>query len=555
MKIQALLTIFGGLGLFLFGMKYMSESLQRAAGHNLKALLNRMTSNKFAAALSGAAITATIQSSSATTVMVVGFVNAALLNLRQAIGVIMGANIGTTFTAWLVAFLGFKFKINAFALPAVAIGFIMLFFRRERVVVWGETLIGFGLMFLGLYFLKSAVPDYKSDPEALAFLRLYSDMGFLSILLFVFIGTLLTVIVQSSSTTSAITITLAVKGHLSMDLAMAMILGENIGTTITANLAALAGNLNSKKAALAHTLFNVFGVIWVLLLFNYVLKLLPMIIPGNPLEDSTLLGFYISVFHSGFNITNTFILIWFIPQIETTVSRLVDKISGGEKTDKHALKLLFGGSVRSTELSTMELSDYHRKSVEKVLAQFNLVEEMISGQYSRRKYQAVMDLEDELDHQRHEVIAFLNEIQESGVSGETARTLLVIGDQVRTLEQISDTFARIARKMRRADKKQVYIEGDRNRTAMKEHLDLLRIHHNLIDAGLTAGSLQQPATRERSLEYRRQSKKRFRRTEKRIQKSKYIQKYSASSLVLIADLARLLDDVSHAFHLITQAGE
>lgn len=555
MKLQAILTIFGGLGLFLFGMKYMSESLQRAAGNNLKALLNRMTTNKFAAALSGTAITTTIQSSSATTVMVVGFVNAALLDLRQAIGVIMGANIGTTFTAWLVAFLGFKFKIDVFALPAVAVGFTMLFFRRERVVVWGETLIGFGLMFLGLYFLKSAVPDYKSDPEAFVFLRQYSDMGFLSILLFVFIGTFLTVIVQSSSTTSAITITLAVKGHLGMDLALAMILGENIGTTITANLAALAGNLNSKKAALAHTLFNVFGVIWVLLLFNYILKLLPLIIPGNPLEDPTLLGFYISVFHSGFNITNTLLLIWFIPQIESMVSRIVEKIGGGRQQEQHAFKLLFGGSVRATELSSLELISYHHKSVEKALSRFNLVEEMVAGDYSRRKYQAIMDLEDDLDHQRDEMVAFLNEIQESGVSGETARTLQVVGDQVRVLEQISDIFARIARKLRRADKKQVSIEGDRNRQAMKEHLDLLRMHHNLISAGLAARSLQRPATRERSLEYRRQSKKRHRRTEKRIQKSKYIQKYSAPSLVLIADLSRLLDDVSHSFHLLTQAGE
>ena len=450
------IELLGGLGVFLFGMKLMSESLQSAVGDNLRTLLNKMTTNKFAAALSGMTITATIQSSSATTVMVVGFVNAGLLQLRQGIGVIMGANIGTTVTAWMIAFLGFgKFKINKYALPVIVIGVILLFTNREKLTSWGQTLIGFGLMFLGLSYIKGAIPDFKQNPEAFFFITQYANMGFWSVIIFVLIGTLLTVIVQSSSTATAITIALAVKGHISPDLAMAMILGENIGTTITANLAALAGNLNAKKAALAHTMFNLFGVIWILFIFSYVSQFLIESLSAADKQDKKSVGYMLSIFHTGFNVTNTFLLIWFIPQLENSVNAIADRMNnfinrllGRRAEEAPSFKLLSSGSVRSAELSLLEITAYSKQSIARVLGLFPTVSSLIVNHYSKKKANEIFSSENELDKYREAMLSYLNEIQSSGVTGETAQKLMTVSEWVRLEEQLGDNFARIARKLK-----------------------------------------------------------------------------------------------------------
>ena len=557
MGLQNVIQVVGGLGVFLYGMKLMSESLQTAAGEGLKRMLDRMTATRLAAVLSGTAMTMTIQSSSATTVMVVGFVNAALLTLRQAIGVIMGANIGTTFTAWLVALLGFKLKIATFALPAVAIGVVFLFTSRDRLVAWGGTLVGFGLLFLGLEFLKDGVPDISGNSPALQVLQQYSNMGFGSILLFVLVGTVLTVVVQSSSATSAITITLAIKGYIQPELAAAMLLGENIGTTITANLAALAGNLNAKKAALAHTLFNIIGVCWVLTIFPWAMQGLTFItqlVTGvDPERDRTAMGIYISIFHSGFNITNTLLLVWFVPGIERAVNFIGDRFAGMGTKRAREFQLLGAGSVRATGLSLLEVTEYHRASTLRTLDLFGHVDRMLRERFRTKDAEAIFAAEEELDGYRTEMLAFLTEIQESGVQGGQAVNLLATMEGVRILEQIGDHFSRVTRKLRRADKRHVELTK-RHQEIVVEHLDLLQKQFALARAVVEDGATKNAAALNETRQLRFEIKKMLRETEQRLQKSKQVRtKKELRSAMLCGDTVQILDRLSHDLNSLLDA--
>ena len=282
------LTLVGSLGLFLYGMKIMSEGLQKVAGNKLRSLLATMTKNRFAGVLTGLFITALIQSSSATTVMVVSFVNAGLLTLLQSITVIMGANIGTTVTAWIISLFGFKVSIAAFSIPLIALSIPFIFSAKSKRKSIGEFILGFAFLFMGLEMLKNSVPDLKSNPEMLEFLTKYTQSGFSSVLIFLAIGSILTVVVQSSSATMAITLVMVSKGWISYDLGAAMVLGENIGTTITANIAAIPANVSAKRAALAHTTFNVFGVVWMLFLFYPFINMITWLVsefgPGDPTQ-------------------------------------------------------------------------------------------------------------------------------------------------------------------------------------------------------------------------------------------------------------------------------
>jgi phosphate:Na+ symporter len=320
-------------------MKVMSDALLAIAGDGMRKILATMTSNKYMGILTGFLITSVIQSSSATTLMVVSFSNASLLTLTEAISVIMGANIGTTITAWLITILGFKVSMSAIALPLIGFGFAFTFSKKPALKNWGTFIIGFSILFIGLQFLKDAVPDIKSNPEILAFLTSYTDLGFWSVLIFLFIGTLLTVIIQSSSATMALTLIMTAQGWISFELAAAMVLGENIGTTITANLAAIVANFRAKQTARAHFLFNIIGVIWVLILFYPFLKLITWVSlktgSDSPYVSAAAIPVAISLFHTIFNICNTFLLMWFIKPIAKIVERLVpEKESKGKEMDE-----------------------------------------------------------------------------------------------------------------------------------------------------------------------------------------------------------------------------
>lgn len=326
--------LFGALGLFLFGMKYMSDSLMLLAGNRMRNILATMTSNRVFGIFTGFLITAVIQSSSATTLMVVSFSNASLLTLTEAIGVIMGANIGTTITAWLIAILGFKVNMSTLALPLIGIGVLLGFGKKAQLKNWGSFIIGFALLFLGLQFLKDAMPDIDKSPEVLEFLRSYTDLGFLSVLLFLLIGTILTVIIQSSSATMALTLVMTAEGWIPFEMAAAMVLGENIGTTVTANLAAMVANFRAKQAARAHLIFNLIGVVWMLVFFYPFMRLIDTILgwmgSESPYVEAAAIPVAISVYHTVFNITNTFFLVWFINPIARIVARLVPETSAPE---------------------------------------------------------------------------------------------------------------------------------------------------------------------------------------------------------------------------------
>ncbi|MGB5236764.1 MAG: Na/Pi cotransporter family protein [Flavobacteriaceae bacterium] len=321
------LQLIGALGLFLFGMSFMSDALLRLAGNRMRSILSTMTSNKFLGIFTGFLITSVIQSSSATTLMVVSFSNASLLTLPEAISVIMGANIGTTVTAWLIAILGFKVSMSSIALPLVGLGLLMTFAKKDRLKYQGEFIIGFALLFIGLQFLKEAMPDINEHPGILEFLQNYTDSGFWSVLLFLLIGTLLTVVIQSSSATMALTLVMTAEGWIPFDMAAAMVLGENIGTTITANIAAFVANFRAKRTARAHLIFNLIGVVWMLVFFYPFLRLIDWITQqtgaSSPYLTAAAIPIAISIFHTVFNITNTFLLVWFINPIAKLVERLV----------------------------------------------------------------------------------------------------------------------------------------------------------------------------------------------------------------------------------------
>jgi len=308
-------------------MKVMSDALMELAGDKMRKILASATSNRFFALLTGLFITTAIQSSSATTLMVVSFVNASLLTLSEAVGVIMGANIGTTVTAWLISILGFKVKMSAIALPLVGLGFVLSLSKSGKRHQWGTFILGFSILFIGLQFLKDSVPDIRNHPETLAFLTEYTTHGYFSILLFLFIGTVLTLIVQSSSATMAITLLMTYEGWIPFDMAAAMVLGENIGTTITANLAAFVANLNAKRAARAHLIFNLMGVIWMMILFYPFIKMVGYIViqlgSDSPFLTATAIPVALSLFHTIFNLLNSVLLIGFIPKIVKTVEHLL----------------------------------------------------------------------------------------------------------------------------------------------------------------------------------------------------------------------------------------
>ncbi len=320
--IGTILTLLGSLGMFLFGMKIMSEALQKLSGERLRGIMRTMAGNRFSGVGTGCLVTCLVQSSSATTVMIVSFVNAGLLSLAEAIGMIMGANIGTTTTFWLVSFFGFKFSISAIALPLMGIALPLLFVRKAKLRDTGEFLMGFGLLFLGLMFLKDSVPDIKNNPEVLQFIQGFTGHGLGSVLMFFVFGVLLTIVVQSSSVAGAITLTMAYKGWIDFPTACAITLGENVGTTITANLAALGANVQAKRAARVHFVFNIIGVLWAIVLFVPFTGLIDRLIPGDA-TDAANMPLHMAGFHSLFNVLNTALLIGFVPQLARLAERMV----------------------------------------------------------------------------------------------------------------------------------------------------------------------------------------------------------------------------------------
>lgn len=375
MDLLQIISILGALGLFIFGMKVMSDGIQKVAGDSLRSGLAKMTNTRLGGVLTGFGTTAIIQSSSATTVMVVSFVNAGLLSLKQAIGVIMGANIGTTVTALIIVIFGFKFKITAFALPVLAIAVPMMLAKKDKIKYLGEFLVGFSILFIGLGELKGLVPNELGESTQ-EFISSLGEYGFFSTLLMVLVGTLVTIMVQSSSAAIAITLTLCQKGFIPFEMAAAIVLGENIGTTITANIAAVVGNTAAKRAARAHLIFNLMGVLWMLILFTPFLRMIEAIVVsldlGSPFENVSSIGDGLTAFHMTFNIINTLLLVWFVSFIAKVVTRLVPEKASDEGFQlKHITEGLIAtpaaaidGAKRELELFAQNISQMASKTRE-----------------------------------------------------------------------------------------------------------------------------------------------------------------------------------------------
>lgn len=447
--IVLVLEIAGSLGLFLFGMGMMSESLQKAAGDKMREVLKAFTSNRFKAVLTGAFVTGVIQSSSATTVMVVSFVNAGLLQLRNAIGVIMGANIGTTLTAWIITLLGLgKFNMSDLSIPLIGFGFVMMYSRNIKVKQYGEFLIGFAILFLGLAFLKTSMPDIKSSQAVIEFIKDFSGAGFGNIMVFVFIGTALTVIMQSSSAMMALTLVLCNQGIIPFEAAAALVLGENIGTTITANLAATIGNVASKRAARAHLLFNMMGVIWMLLIFKFYLKGIAMLtvdIEGeDPYMVATAVPFALSLFHTTFNIINTCLLVWFLPFIERTTVYMVKKAKS-PADDISKLKYIDSGMVNISEMSigvaAQEIEVYAKRveTMYEILHEFIKKETLDEEQFNRiKKYEDITDM------MEIEIGRFLSKVSSHEISDLGSKRIFSMLRIIDNLENIGDNCMQIA---------------------------------------------------------------------------------------------------------------
>ena len=457
MSILQIFTLLGALGMFLYGMNLMSSGLQKTAGDRLRGFLSAMTSNPFKGVMTGLGVTSIIQSSSATTVMVVSFVNAGLLTLNQAIGVIMGANIGTTVTAWMVSWLGFKADISVLAVPLMLLGFLFSNSKKDNRKNIGELIVGFSLLFLGLSFMKESVPDLRQTPEVLEFVTSWASHGFGSILLFLAFGTVLTLVLQSSSATMAITLIMLSMGWIPFNMACAMVLGENIGTTITANIAASVGNTQAKRAAMSHTIFNLFGVVWALVLFQPFLRLVGYVTETlfglpNPAEEGFVVSsstspegaaalYGLSMLHTMFNVINTLLLVWFTKWIGKAVSWIIHAPESQEK-EIYKLKYISAGPLATPELCVDQAFDeiIHFAQISKNGALYakEAINESDSEKFETLRGKLVK-YEEISDRIEYEIATFLNGVSAEEISESTSKKVKSMYKIIGELESLGDS--------------------------------------------------------------------------------------------------------------------
>ena len=476
-----LLKLLGSLGFFLYGMKLMSESLQKVAGDKMRSILAAMTSNRFRGVLTGLLITAIIQSSSATTVMLVSFVNAGLITVAESIGVVMGSNIGTTATAWLITALGFKVHMVALVLPLIGISLPLLFSKNSNKSNWGSVIIGFSIIFIGLDFLKASTPDINSNPQIFEFLTQFSNYGYGSVFIFLVISTLLTMIIQSSSAVMALMLVMCYNGWISFEMAAAMVLGQNIGTTITAILASLVANTSARRTAMAHLVFNLVGVFLALIVFYPSLHLVESITmkagflsPFQQVGQDTkataeVLPVALAIYHTVFNVLNTLILIWFVPQLETLVTRLVKQKDDGEEEFK--LQYISTGILSTVELSIIQAQKEIDNYMQKVKRMFDRTKELVnesSGSKYHKLYDKIKRSEEQADNMEVEIGNYLIRITSELNSTSSAEEINALLIQISNIESIADACYGISRAIdRKMEQKQTFT------TSVEKGIELL----------------------------------------------------------------------------------
>ena len=474
------LGLLGSVGLFLYGMKVMSEGLQKAAGDRLRNILSAMTRNRFAGLLTGCLITALIQSSSASTVMVVSFVNAGLMSLGQSMAVIMGANVGTTFTAWIIALFGFKVNISAFVLPLIGLAVVLLLMNKSRTKSIGEFLIGFSFLFMGLDMISTYVPDLQNNPEMFAVLKDYSAMGLRSILIFTLVGLVVTMVIQSSAATFAITLIMCTKGWITFDLACALVLGSNIGTTITPILASLSGNVAAKRASMGHLLFNLLGTLWCLCIFvpfagfnawlteaigagdpNALYKYVTNLEATSPeiynLFDNSLpaghdvlrniavmqmsVSFGLSIFHTVFNLVNVTVMIWLTNVYVKIVEWIVP--SKNRDDEEFTLKFISGGLMNAAELNIAQAEKEIAVYAERVGRMIDMAQTLIHTKEKSEEYNNLLSrvekYEDISDRMELEIAHYLNRCAEGRLSNEGKLRIAAMLNIISEIESIADS--------------------------------------------------------------------------------------------------------------------
>jgi phosphate:Na+ symporter len=476
------LTMVGSLGMFLYGMKMMSESLQRVAGQKMRSILSAMTSNRFFGVLTGFFVTTVVQSSSATTVMVVGFVNAGLITLKESIGVIMGANIGTTVTGWIITIFGFKMQISDYSLPMIAIGIPLIFSKVVTRRSWGEFLVGFALLFLGLDFLKGSVPNINENPEILSFVQGFMGYGFGSTLIFLALGSLLTIVIQSSSATMALTFVMVNQGWISFEMAAAMVLGENIGTTITANIAASVGNLSAKRAARVHLLFNVLGIVWMLAIFNTFTGVIDQIVTDqggvSPSDSPAAIPTALALFHTSFNIINVLIFIWFTPLLQKIVIRMIPQRDKDSEED-FRLKFITTGMLSTPELSLLQAKkevQFFSKHTIKMYGFFRKLLYEKSDKKFNKLYTKIQKYENICDNVEVEITNYLSQVSQYKMSDSGQRRMRSMLKLVGDLESVGDCNYNLARTVNRMRENQISFND--------EAMDKLELMFNLVEQTL-----------------------------------------------------------------------
>ncbi len=463
------LTLLGAVGIFLYGMTLMSEGLQKAAGNGLRNILGAMTRNRFTGALTGFSITALIQSSSASTVMVVSFVSAGLMTLAQSVAVIMGANVGTTATAWIITLFGFKVDIGAFAVPLIAFCIPLLFSSHSRRKSIGEIILGFALLFIGLDWIEANVPDLKSSPEIFGFLTQYADMGYVSVLLFVAIGIIATMIIQSSSAAIAIVLIMCTKGWITFDLACAMILGSNIGTTITPIIASLGANLAAKRAALCHLMFNVLGTIWALALFVPFTDLTVWVTDHLGQGDPTQLYSYInspngtdpvqiammagwasfglSIFHTIFNLINLSVMIWMTEFYVKVVEKLMPSKHKGD--DEFQLTYITSGRVAASELNMAQAEKEIGVYAKRVSRMLDMAQDLVhtkeGSEDFNKLYSRLEKYEEISDRMEIEIANYLKRCAEGRLSNQGKQRIAAMLNIISEIESIADSCFGVAK--------------------------------------------------------------------------------------------------------------
>ena len=470
-----LLALLGAVCLFLYGMKIMSEGLQKTAGKRLRSILAWMTKNRFLAIVTGVIITALIQSSSASVSMVVSFVNAGLMPLEQSLAVSFGAALGTTFTEWIIAIFGFKVKLSAFLLPLLAFAVPMLFIKKNNYKNIGELLIGFVFLFMGLDAISANVPDLSKSPEVFAWLKQFTSMGFLSILIFTLAGWVITMVIQSSAATFAIVLIMAAKGWISFDIGCAMVLGASIGTSITPLLASLGGNTEAKKAALGHALFNLFGAVWVLLIFHPFVSMVTWVVKdlfglGDPLalynsvkaganadgnglvQEQVAMSIGMTMFHTLFKFFNLLIMIWFTKLYTKLLNVL---IKSKNKEEEFQLKYIQGGLLSASELNIAQAEREIVVFAERVERMLGMVKELVHTKTGTPEFNKIFSrvekYEDITDRMEFEIGSYLNKVLDGKLSSKAKKRVSGLLSIISELESIGDSCNNIAKALVRKE--------------------------------------------------------------------------------------------------------